>query len=117
MANPILAAVPQIRRTLRHPDPPALPGQPARPDRVPETQRALAPRSPTTRVSAAVYALCALLDESAAATPWGQNWIEQRLCCKAMRGESGGGEGFFTQLRAGSRRQSPSKNADLLEFF
>ena len=61
-----------------------------------------------------MYALCALLDESAAATPWGQNWIEHGLL-HALRGESGGAEGFFTQLDRISAE--PEKNADLLEFF
>jgi type VI secretion system protein ImpK len=65
-------------------------------------------------VSAAVYALCALLDESAAATPWGRDWLDKGLL-HDLRGESGAAEGFFTQLD--KLATEPDKNADLLEFL
>ncbi len=46
---------------------------------------------PDSTVTPAVYALCALLDESAAATPWGGSWIEKGLL-QEMRGVTDGGE-------------------------
>ncbi|MFY9316498.1 MAG: type IVB secretion system protein IcmH/DotU, partial [Burkholderiales bacterium] len=112
MANPILAAVPQIRRTLKHPDPADL--RASLKDQIEALEMsAMSAEIDDVTVSAAVYALCALLDESAAATPWGQDWIDNGLL-KALRGESGGAEGFFTQLERLSAE--PEKNADLLEF-
>lgn len=113
MANPILAAVPQIRRALRHPDPASLLASLR--DQIEQLEMsAISAEVPDDTVSTAVYALCALLDESAAATPWGQDWIENGLL-QNLRGESGGAQGFFTQLEAISAE--PEKNADLLEFF
>ncbi len=113
MANPILAAVPQIRRTLRHPDPAAL--MASLRDQIESLELSAASGEiADDTLNAAVYALCALLDESAAATPWGQKWTEHGLL-HALRGESGGAEGFFTQLDLISAE--PDKNADLLEFF
>jgi type VI secretion system protein ImpK len=113
MANPILAAVPQIRRTLRHPDPAALLASLR--DQIEGLEAsAMSGEVDEDTLDTMVYALCALLDESAAATPWGQNWLEQGLLQK-MRGESGGAEGFYARLdRLGAE---PAKNADLIEFF
>jgi len=113
MANPILAAVPQIRRTLKHPDPAALLASLR--DQIESLElNAISGEIADDTVSSAVYALCALLDESAAATPWGQTWIDQGLL-HALRGESGGAEGFFAELERSSA--DPEKNADLLELF
>lgn len=113
MANPILAAVPQIRRTLRHADPAALLASLR--DQIESLElSAVSGEIADDTLNAAVYALCALLDESAAATPWGQAWTEHGLL-HAMRSETGGAEGFFTQLDRISAE--PEKNADLLEFF
>ena len=113
MANPILAAVPQIRRSLKHPDAAGLLANLR--DQIEGLEMsAISAEIPDDAVSAAVYALCALLDESAAATPWGQNWIENGLLM-SLRGESGGAEGFFTLLD--QIATEPEKNADLLEFF
>lgn len=113
MANPILAAVPQIRRTLRHADPAALLASLR--DQIESLElSAVSGEIADDTLNAAVYALCALLDESAAATPWGQAWTEHGLL-HAMRSETGGAEGFFTQLDRISA--DPENNADLLEFF
>ena len=117
MANPILSAVPQIRRALKHPDPAAL--RASLRDQIESLQTsAMSADIPDTSVASAVYALCALLDESAAATPWGGAWLENGLL-KEMCGESGGGEGFFKRLDAITAAQSaPSEDdADLLEFY
>lgn len=113
MANPVLAAVPQIRRTLKHPDAAGLRAKLQGQIEALETSAISAEVTDDT-VAAAVYALCALLDESAAATPWGGDWIQHGLL-QEMRGESGGAEGFFAKLEQASAE--PDKNADLLEFF
>ncbi|HTP62961.1 MAG TPA: type IVB secretion system protein IcmH/DotU [Burkholderiales bacterium] len=113
MANPVLAGVPQIRKTLKHPDPAALLASLRDQIEALETSAISAEVSDET-VATAVYALSALLDESAAATPWGRGWIDNGLL-KALRGESDGAEGFFAKLDQIS--SDPEKNADLLEFF
>jgi type VI secretion system protein ImpK len=117
MANPILGAVPQIRRTLRHPDPAGL--RASLRDQIESLQTsANFAEVSDAAVQSAVYAICALLDESAAATPWGGTWIDDGLL-KDVCGESGGGEGFFKRLDAISGNQDPddADNADLLEFY
>jgi type VI secretion system protein ImpK len=117
MANPILGAVPQIRRTLKHPDPAMLLA--GLRDQLESLQTsAMSAEIPDATAQAAVYALCALLDESAASTPWGQSWAENGLL-KEVRGESGGGEGFFTLLERTAAEQSPENEdkADLLELL
>ena len=113
IANQILAAVPQIRRTLKHPDAAGLLENLSSQVGSLEMTAIGAGISDDT-VGVAVYALCALLDESAAATPWGGSWIENGLL-QRLRGESNGAEGFFVQLEQASAE--PEKNADLLEFF
>jgi type VI secretion system protein ImpK len=113
MANPILGAVPQIRRALKHPDPLVL--RENLRDQIESFETsAMSAEIPDATVAPVVYALCALLDESAAATPWGGGWIEQGLL-KELRGESNGGEGFFDLLDRIS--VDAEANADLLEFF
>ncbi|MEO8143607.1 MAG: type IVB secretion system protein IcmH/DotU [Betaproteobacteria bacterium] len=117
MANPILGAVPQIRRALKHPDPAGL--RASLRDQIESLQTsAMSADVPDATVDIAVYALCALLDESAAATPWGASWSDNGLL-KDMRGETGGGEGFFTRLDTLSLDQTPENTdaADLLEFY
>lgn len=113
MANPILGAVPQIRRALKHPDP-AMLRENLRDQIESFETSAMSAEIPDSTATAAVYALCALLDESAAATPWGGGWIEQGLL-QELRGETSGGEGFFRLLDDIS--VDPESNADLLEFF
>jgi type VI secretion system protein ImpK len=117
MANPILGAVPQIRRALTHPDPAGL--RASLRDQIESLQTsAMSADVPDAVVATAVYALCALLDESAAATPWGGAWKDNGLL-KELCGEAGGGEGFFTRLDAITAAQSAENadQADLLEFF
>ncbi len=117
MANPILGAVPQIRRTLKHPDPAML--RASLRDQLESLQTsAMSAEIPDATAEAAVYALCALLDESAASTPWGLSWTENGLL-KDLRGESGGGEGFFALLERTAAEQRPESDdkADLLELL
>ena len=113
IANPVLGAVPQIRRALKHPDPVMLRANLRDQIESFESSAMSAEISEATS-NAAVYALCALLDESAAATPWGASWVEKGLL-QDMRGEANGGEGFFALLEKASA--DPDANADLLEFF
>jgi type VI secretion system protein ImpK len=117
MANPILGAVPQMRRTLKHPDPEGLRANLRDQIDSLQTTASFAEVSDAA-VQSAVYALCALLDESAGATPWGRTWVDNGLL-KEVCAESGGGEGFFTRLEAISASQDPDNpdNADLLEFY
>ncbi len=117
LANPILGAVPQIRRTLKHPDPAGLRASLRDQIESLQTSASFAEVSDASMQSA-TYALCALLDESAAATPWGGAWIENGLL-KEVCGESDGGAGFFTRLERISATPDPTDadSADLLEFY
>ena len=112
-ANPVLAVVPQIRHTLRHPDPAGLrAGLRTGIDSFERDARAAGVGEET--ISAAGYALCALLDESAASTPWGAGWAGKGLLAE-RHGDSSGAEQFFTLLDKFSAE--PAANAGVLEFF
>jgi type VI secretion system protein ImpK len=113
-ANPILAAVPQIRHALRHPDPAGLR------TRLREQLEAFERSARAMRVSdehlyVARYALCALLDDAAAATPWGRDWLAQGLVADLHGEAGGGGEKFFALLD--QITANPSAYRDLVEFF
>lgn len=121
MLNPILGAVPQIRRTLRHPDPARL--KASLQDQLEGFQMsAMSADVPDPVSHAALYATCALLDESAAATPWGTDWIEHGLL-QEMCNDTGGAEGFFNLLdrtvteAPEVKGGSDEYHADLLELF
>jgi type VI secretion system protein ImpK len=112
-ANPVLAVVPQIRHTLRHPDPEGLrAGLRASLDAFERDARAAGIADDV--LSAANYALCALLDESAASTPWGAGWRAQGLLAERHK-DGNGGEKFFELLEGIST--DPAANLTLLEFF
>jgi type VI secretion system protein ImpK len=113
IANPILGAVPQIRRALKHPDPAKL-RETLRDQMEGFETSATSADIPGRQVEWAVYALCALLDESAAATPWGADWAGKGLLHE-LRGESGAAEGFFALLDR--LTGDPDGNAELIEFF
>src|SRR5437763_2103907 len=110
-ANPILAAVPQIRHALRHPDPSGL--RMRLREQVAAFERsALAAGIAQAEVHKARFALCALLDDSAAATPWGREWAP---LLAVFHGETSGVDKFFgvlDELLAEHRR-----NTELLEFL
>src|SRR6185436_11656412 len=65
-------------------------------------------------ISAASFALCALLDESASSTPWGAGWANRGLLAERHPGTAGG-ERFFELLEKGST--DPATNLALLEFL
>jgi type VI secretion system protein ImpK len=101
-ANPVLAVVAQIRHALRHPDPAGLRASLAQSiDAFEATARASGAGEDT--VAAAREALQALVDESAASTPWGAAW--------AAKGE----DRFFDQVDRYAA--DPAANRELLEFF
>ncbi len=113
-ANPLLNIVPQLRTTLQHPDPSGLRDFIAQNIKVFET-RAKAAGVASEKVIAARYALCTLLDEAAASTPWGSGiWAKHSLLIM-FHNEAWGGEKFF-QLLA-KLAENPKANLDLLEFM
>ena len=112
-ANPVLAVVPQIRHTLRHPDPAGLRAS-LRAGIDSFEHEARTAGIGEEAVSAAGYALCALLDESAASTPWGADWARNGLLAE-RHGDSEGGAKFFALLEKFSA--DPAANPGLLEFF
>ena len=112
-ANPILAVVPQIRHALRHPDPDGLRASLRQRIDVFEHE-ARAAGLGDEAVAQASYALCALLDESAACTPWGAGWAKSGLLAE-RHGDSAGGEKFFLLLE--TMAAQPAANLSLLEFL
>lgn len=112
-ANPVLAVVPQIRHTLRHSDPDGLRA---------ELRRSLEDFERVARAGGindatladASYALCALLDESAASTPWGAGWAKAGLLAE-RHGDSNGAEKFFELLE--KLQGDSAGNLPLLEFL
>jgi type VI secretion system protein ImpK len=113
VANAVLGAVPQIRQTLKHPDADGLRGRLARQiEALPEAARAAA--IPEGTVLAARYALCALLDDAASATPWGGGWAQRGLLWR-IEGASADDGRIFAQLD--TLAEDPAANAELLEFL
>src|SRR4029078_12796290 len=68
------------------------------------------------KIVGARYALCTLLDETAASTPWGGSggWGKQTLLTM-FHNETWGGEKFFLLLS--KLAQNPAGNRDLLELL
>jgi type IV/VI secretion system ImpK/VasF family protein len=112
-ANPLLAAVPQIRHALRHPDPAMLRAR-LRKELDAFERAAQAAGVTEDRRFVARYALCAVLDDAAAATPWGQDWIAKGLVSE-LHGDAAGADKFFALLDP--MLAQPDAYADLLEFF
>ena len=113
-ANPLLDLVPQLRATLQHPDPAGLRDALARDIKAFENRARAAGVAPEAIVGAR-YALCTLLDEVAASTPWGSGvWAKQSLLVM-FHNETWGGEKFFLLLQR--LAQSPAQNRDLLELL
>lgn len=112
-ANPILSAVPQIRAAQKHPAPTTL--LETLEDLIEAFEAgATNAGTPDAIVEASIYSLCCMADDAAAATTWGRGWEKEGLLQK-LRGESTGGEEFFSLLAEVS--QQPQANADLLELM
>lgn len=110
-ANSILAAVPQIRHALRHPDPAGLRARLR--EQVDGFERsAIAAGVPDDQMQAARFALCALLDDSAAATPWGREWAS---LVAEIEGQHDSAETFFVRLE--EMLAAPEGHVEVLEFF
>lgn len=112
-ANPILGAVPQIRQSLRHPDPGGLRDSLAEQLDTFEAAAGIAGVDADT-IQVARHALCALLDESASRTPWGASWAQTGLVRILLDGDTSGAK-FFDDLERAL--ESPLANGDLLEFL
>ncbi len=112
-ANPIFSAVPQISAARTHPDPTLL--RETVQDLI-EAFEAGANKSGASdeTVEGAVFALCCLADDVAAATPWGKDWAGRGLL-KEMRNQDNGAEAFFELLAQAQKKLE--ENADLLEFL
>ncbi len=112
-ANPVLAVVAQIRQTLKHPDPEGLRASlRERVDAFEAAARAAGVSEET--ISAASLALCALVDESAGATPWGASWDGKGLLAE-RHGLASGSEKFFQLLD--ECLADPAARRELLEFL
>src|SRR5215472_1039013 len=114
-ANPLLNIIPQLRASMEHPNPSALRERLARGIREFE-DRARDAGAPTQKIIAARYALCTLIDENAANTPWGASgaWAQHGLLA-LFHGETEGGEKFFQVL--GRLAENPQANLDVLELM
>lgn len=111
----LFALVRQLANTMSHPNPAEL-----REHLVQEVHRfeqnALGRNFDEGTVLTARYALCTLIDETVATTPWGSDgvWASHSLLNKFHK-ESWGGEKFFKVLER--LESQPGPNIDLLEFM
>jgi type VI secretion system protein ImpK len=114
-ANPLLNAIPQLRASVQHSNPDGLRDSLARGVREFEA-RARAAGASTEKIIAARYALCTLIDESAANTPWGASgqWAQHGLLA-LFHNETEGGEKFFQILAR--LAENPQANLDVLELM
>ena len=109
----MLGAVAQIRHALRHPDPAGLRARLR--EQIEGFERsARAAAIPEDRLLVARYALCALLDDAASATPWGREWGSQGFVTE-LHPEAGGPDKFFALLD--QMAAQPGNFGELLEFF
>jgi type VI secretion system protein ImpK len=114
-ANPLLDIVPQLRATPQHADPSGLRDYLAQNIKTFEARARAAGIAPE-KVIAARYALCTLLDETAASTPWGGSGIWAKHSLLVMfHNETSGGEKFFQLLAKVA--ENPGANHDLLELM
>ena len=111
-ANPLLAVVPQIRHALRHPDPVGLRTR-LREQLAAFEQGARAAASDASQVEIALASLCALLDDSASATPWGRGWASAGLLAEVR--PQAAADDFFMHLD--KALAAPAAHKELLEFF
>lgn len=112
-ANPILAVAAQIRQTLRHDDPEGLLGDLS--NRVAAFEAAAREAGcADDAVACAGTALCALVDESAASTPWGSGWSVDGLL-SLRQADTAVPWDFFEILE--QKSGDPETHRHLLEFF
>jgi type VI secretion system protein ImpK len=114
-ANPLLNLIPQIRVMAQHPDPGQLRNYLVEQVQLFE-RRAREALVPPETVIGARYALCTVLDETAAKTPWGGGgaWSRHSLLV-TFHNETWGGEKFFQVLAR--LVQDPKKHIDLIEMM
>jgi type VI secretion system protein ImpK len=114
-ANPLLNLVPTLRTSSQHADPATLRERLAQALKTFEAQARAAQVAPE-KILAGRYALCTLLDEAAASTPWGGSgvWAHHSLLV-LFHNESWGGEKFFQLLS--KLAENPAANRDLLELM
>ena len=114
-ANPLFDMLPQLRSSLQHPAPAALRDGLAQGIRKFESQARAAGVS-AEHLVVARYALCTLIDETAASTPWGASgaWAQQGLLA-LFHNETSGGEKFFLLLAR--LAENPQANLQVLEFM
>jgi len=111
-ANPVLAVVAQIRHALRHPDPAGLRvSLAASIDAFERNAHVAGVREEA--VPTASFALCCLVDESAAHTPWGSSWSAKGLLAERFAGRNAA---EFSSL-LDHEMTDPARNLELLEFF
>lgn len=113
-ANPLLDLVSPLRQMVSHQDPGTLRLQLIQAIKQFEEQARTTVSNPES-IAAARYALCTLLDETIASTPWGGGvWGRQSLLVH-FHNEASGGEKFFLILQR--LAQSPADNLHSLELF
>lgn len=114
-ANPILNLIPQIRATLAHPDPAGLRDYLLRTIGEFE-QNARQAGVAAERILVARYAICTVVDETVASTPWGGTslWAQESLLV-TLHKETWGGEKFFQLVN--KMMEDPQRNLDLIELM
>lgn len=115
LANPILNLIPQIRATLAHPDPAGLRDFLLKAIAEFE-QHARQAGIAAERIMVARYAICTVVDETVASTPWGGTslWARESLLV-TLHKETSGGEKFFQLVN--KMMEDPQRNLDLLELM
>lgn len=113
-ANPLLDLVPPLRRMAAHPDVEGLRIGLVQAMRTFELA-ARAAQVDAELIAAARYALCTLLDETIASTPWGGGAWSSRSLLVTFHNEAFGGEKFFLILQKLS--QNPQTSLPALELM
>jgi len=113
-ANPLLDLVPPLRRMAFHPDVEGLRVGLVQAVRTFEAA-ARAAQVDHDLIAAARYALCTLLDETIASTPWGGGAWASRSLLVTFHNEAFGGEKFFLILQKLS--QNPQLSLPALELM
>lgn len=113
-ANPLLDLVPPLRRMATHPDVEGLRIGLVQAVRTFELA-ARAAQVDHELIAAARYALCTLLDETIASTPWGGGAWPSRSLLVTFHNEAFGGEKFFLIMQKLS--QNPQASLPALELM